>query len=291
MRVIACLFVAMVIPGCEEQEGRISITEHFSGNSFDRTVWQMARPAPDVGKVEIKDESMVFTIPPRKEPREQIRTQGKFDIPGDFEAMYDYSLLSPLPDPEKEYINLELLIYAQDFDCHFSRVNHKGAGNGVVAYFAPKLKDLKSHWKIEPTTAERGTLKVTRMGGMIECAHRPAGQEGFDVIGKMECGAGPVTGVCVALTVNTPTTKTFQLAVDNIFVRTIHPEVPFTETRQYWILISAGVVVPLVGLLAWLMLRPTEPAPVPAQKSGTQRKSSPASAPKLAESVDDFDVK
>ncbi len=61
--VLAIIFSTISgIGGCSSEEGRVNVSENFDGNSFDRTVWQMARPAPEDGTVEIKDDAMVFTI-------------------------------------------------------------------------------------------------------------------------------------------------------------------------------------------------------------------------------------
>ena len=291
------------IGGCSSEEGRVNVSETFDGNSFDRTVWQMARPAPEDGTVEIKDDAMVFTIPPADKPRPQIRTTAKFAFTGNFEAMIDYSLLTPLPAPEKEYVNVELLVYGEEFDSHLSRVNHHGAGDGVVAYFSPKAESLKSHWKIAPTAAERGTLKVVRTGGTLEFLHRPESSENFDVLNKVECGIKPINGMCIAVTVATPTKTAFEVAIDNIAVRTIHDDVPLMKRTDVRVAVGAAALLLIAGLGIWLARRPRKKpsgksktmanppaAPTTAANAAPPRKKKRPSPEQIPDSTDDFNV-
>jgi|GEM_PF-2738086 len=300
--VLAIIFSTISgIGGCSSEEGRVNVSENFDGNSFDRTVWQMARPAPEDGTVEIKDDAMVFTLPQADKPRPQIRTTAKFAFTGNFEAMIDYSLLTPLPEPDKEYVNVELVVYGEEFDSHLSRVNHHGSGNGVVAYFSPKLESLKSHWTIAPTAVERGTLKVQRTGGSLEFLHRPESSDNFDVLGKVECGTKPIDGMCIAVTVATPTKTAFEVAIDNIAVRTIHDDVPLMKRTDVRIAAGAAVLLLIAGLGIWIARRPRKK---PSGKSKPVANSAAATAANVApprrkerpspeqvpDSTDDFNV-
>jgi len=281
--------------GCGSEEGRVNVVENFNDNGFDRSIWQMAQPAPDVGKVEIKDDAMVFTMPPAAKSRPQIRTLGKFAFTGDFEAMFDYSLLTPLPEAESEYVNVELVVYGEEFDAHLSRVNHHGTGDGAVAYFSPKLETLESHWTIAPTPAEQGTLKVLRTGTSMQFLHRPASGETFDELKKVECGSNAVKGLCIAVTVNTPTQKAFSVAIDNIAVRTIHEEVPLTDTVAFKIGLGVAGFLLIAGLGLWIARRSPKKRPGKAKATakpaaGRKRRSKKRDAPTTPESVDDFDV-
>lgn len=262
--------------GCNNRSmQQLDLVESFGGDSFDRSRWRIAKPDPVVGTVEIKDEALLISAPAAPEPRAQIRNIGKFAFDGDFEVSMDFELLSELPDPEKDYINLELILFGGDGHAHLSRVNHKGAGNGCVAYFAPNSDSGKSIWQHYPTTGDRGTLIMTRSGEELSfLVSDDTGGEPKE-IAKARFGLAPVKELAIALSVSTPTNRPFQVRVDNVRVHS-RPR-PLSLTTNVGVWIAAAVLILLAGLGTWLWMLDNRRAPT--QTTGRHapvRKTKPA---------------
>ncbi len=216
------LLMLLCFTGCGKkppQKEEYFIVERFDDNTFDRTSWEIAQPAPEVAVVELKNNALQITAPPSKTSRPQIRNLAKFSLSGDFVIKTDFELIAPLPDPESEYINLELIIYGEDGSAHLSRTNHKGSGNGFVCYFAPKTEALKSIWNHHKNETMTGTLMVKRIGTTIDYYYVSADSE--EKLASTEFGHGPISGLAVALSVAAPTNAPIKVSIDNVEARSL----------------------------------------------------------------------
>lgn len=281
------LFTCCLATGCGSRGEKMDIVERFDGNSFDRDSWEIVQPEEAIGKVEIKNDALLFTIPPSPEPRPQIRNNGKFWFDGDFEVQMDFELIDPLPEPTKDYTNVELIVFGADGSAHLSRTNHHGAGNGFVSYFASKVDTLDGHWQHTPSDSESGTLKIRRTEDRVEYLFEKDGSS--SVVGTSDFGLAPVTGIGVALSVSTPTTKPFQVRLDNLAVHTTpRPLSIFIGSIGKWI--AAAVVVFLILLGGWLY-RSGDSTKTPNGPLETDVESSqPKPTATSAGSLDDFNV-
>ena len=213
--------LCLLAVGCgQSPPQQVSFTESFDGNSYDESKWQLAKPNESVGTVEVVDDGLLITAPPSDQSRPQIRNSSTFSMSGDFEVSMDFDLLTPLPAPQKNYVNLEFVIAGVEGVIHFSRANHLGSGNGCVVYYTPTDKSAKSIWKHSPTTDMKGTLKFVRKGDQVDCLFQGAGSSTPKVISSVPFGAGAVRNVLVALAISTPTSETVKVRVDNLTVQT-----------------------------------------------------------------------
>ena len=210
---LACCAVA----GCG-QPGMpaVDFTERFDGNSAN-AIWQMTTIDSTLGTMEIVDDALVFTAPPAAEPRPQMRNAGMLQFDGDFEVSMDFELLTPLPEPEKDYANLELIVHGPAGTAHLSRVNHKGSGNGVVAYFSASGSG-KDVWKHVPTNDASGTLRMVRVADNLDFLFVGASSAEPVTVASAPFGSGAVRGLSIALSVKTPTTAPLKVRVDNVAV-------------------------------------------------------------------------
>ena len=186
----------------------------------------------------------------------------------------DFELLDPLPDPEKDYINVELIAFGTDGSAHLSRTNHHGAGNGVVAYFAPKAEQLKGHWQHSPGDAKKGTLKIKRVADKVEYLFDVNGVS--SVVGTSDFGLAPVTSVGIAMSVSASTTSPFRVQVDNLEIHTTpRPLSLLVGSSGIWI---ALVMVAATSLLGGWLYWTRKPVEVPVSgaeepKPATSKKS------------------
>jgi len=235
----------LLFAGCGESPlPPVDFIERFDGNKYDHTRWQLATPGAMVGSVEVLNDGLIITAPPAKQKRTQIRNSGKFAFDGDFEVAIDFKLITPFPEIEKDYINLELIVHGADGVAHFSRATHKGAGNGVVAYFRPTAKSRNDVWKFLNAPDESGTLSLVRKGKTIDFLFTAHDSTHPVVVASAPFGNGPVKNMSVALSVSSPTTTPFQVRVDNIEAHS-HP-----KRNSPLVFVLGGLVLVCLSCLA-----------------------------------------
>ena len=277
---------------------KIDVIERFDGNSFNRKLWELAQPDPAIGKVEVKEEALYITIPPRPDTRPQIHCGGKFTFDGDFVVKMDFELLDPLPNPSKDYINVELIVFGTEGHAHLSRSNHHGSGNGFVSFFDPEDKSKGNHWKHTKTEAQIGTIVIEREQKTTRFLTVIDGHE--TVLTTTELPLGQVKRLGIAVTVVPPIDESFRVKIDNLEVHTgpkpapIVPSSPGTSTPSStprvaesslgpWIALTALLVLATVGLLVWNANRtkPTlkQPTSAPQKKSPTASPKQPGKLP------------
>lgn len=247
----ALLLSSLLAIGCgPSSPASVNVTESFDGNSYDRAQWQLATPNEAVGKVEVVDDALLITAPPADKARPQIGNHGKFSIDGDFDISMDFELLTPLPEATQEYINVELIVTGIDGIAHLSRANHKGAGNGIVAYFKPSSESGKTVWKHLPTTEKSGTLKLVRQQDQLAFLFQTADGSHQEPVATASFGLGPIHKVSVALSVSSPTKEALKVRVDNLRVRSGSEEGSRFVSVIVWL--TPGVFLILGGVAFWL---------------------------------------
>lgn len=247
----ALLLSSLLAIGCgPSPPAAVNVIESFDGNSYDHAQWQLATPNEAVGKVEVADAALLITAPPADKARPQIGNHGKFSFVGDFEIGMDFELLTPLPDATQDYINLELIVTGTDGIAHLSRANHKGSGNGVVAYFKPSSESGKSVWKHSPTTEKSGTLKLVRQQDQLTFLFQTADGSHQESVATASFGLGPIHKVSVALSVSSPTKETLKVRVDNLRVKSGSEDGSWHVSAIVWLM--PGVFLILGGVAFWL---------------------------------------
>jgi hypothetical protein len=252
---LSCSFIVVVLSstlfGCGQPAPEpLNVTEAFDGNSYDRSKWQLATPNEAVGVVEVKDDALLIMAPPADQARPQIAARGKFAIDGDFEASMDFQLLTPLPDPEQDYINLELILAGSGGMAHLSRSNHKGSGNGIVAYFAPESESVEGAWKHSPTDALKGTLKFVRKEAQLEFLFQADNSDTPELIVAVPYGTGPIQNLVVALSVSSPTKAPVKLQIDNLRVATT--DRGGVRLVPIMLSLTLAILLSVAGVAVWL---------------------------------------
>lgn len=240
----------------------ISVREEFKSNDFDREKWKVDKVEAKNGQVELNDESLHFSLPAGP-IRPKFGVHGKFGVDGDFEISMDFKI-EEFPTPEAEFVNTEIVLYSKDGIAYFSRVNHKGAGQGYIVYFAPsKESGQKSLWKHEPGTDLKGTLRIKRIGDQVSFLYQPDGESIANKIASVSFGTGRIDKVSYSVNVAGAIDRAMDVRLDNLDVRSIETQVaqnsPSGQPQRSlfgpasWI--GLVVVVVIAGIVAVIVLK------------------------------------
>ncbi len=230
----------------------LDVREEFENNEFDREQWKMDKVAPEVGTVEVTDGALHVVIPPGPAARPQFHFGSKFRIKGDFEATVDYRI-SSLPNPTKEFVNLEIIASGPQGMAHLARSNLHDAGEGFVVFHLPfEPSKEKQTWKFTKGDAKKGRLRIRREGETVLYSQSTDENEGFQHLAEVKYGSGPIDKIQVGFSVMGETTKPYDIQIDNIEItssnETFVAAVKKTSTALFHPLSLIGIAVLLAGL-------------------------------------------
>ena len=209
----------MVVYGCTPagDDPKTTLLLDFDSGKLDRTlVAQYGEPGEGVN-MKPSGSSLRIVIPPGRAGRPPAEVKGRFKIEGDFELKMDYQIQS-LPKPQKEWINVAILVEGAGGKAAVYRTNHFKSGQGNAAWAESGEGKEKRVFAVQkPTEDSRGTLRLTRTGSQL--IFETAGPSGkFQKIATREFGKAPVDTVAFHILLSPAVTEPIDVTFANISV-------------------------------------------------------------------------
>ena len=214
------LTILMVVYGCTPARGddpKTKLLLDFDSGKLDRTLWLLNTESPAGVNMTPSGSSLRIVIPPGRAGRPPAEVKGRFKIEGDFELKMDYQIQS-LPKPQKEWINVAILVEGAGGKAAVYRTNHFKSGQGNSAWTeSGEGPEKRVFWVHKPTKDSRGTLHLVRTGSQL--IFETAGPEGkFQKIATREFGKAPVDTVGFHILASSAVTDPIDVTFANISV-------------------------------------------------------------------------
>ncbi len=214
------LATMLVVDRCTPARGddpKTTLLPDFDMGKLDRTLWSLNTESPAGVDMTPSGRSLRIVIPPGRAGRPPAEVKGRFKIEGDFELKMDYQIQS-LPKPQKEWINVAILVGGAGGLAAVYRTNHFKEGQGYSAWTeSGEGPRKKNYWVHKPTEDPRGTLRLVRSGSQL--IFEAAGPDGkFQKVATREYGKGPVDTVGFHIMASPAVTVPIDVTFANISV-------------------------------------------------------------------------
>jgi hypothetical protein len=175
-------------------EPKAKLLLEFDSGKFDRSLWSLNRESPPGVTMTPREKTLRIVIPPGPAGRPPAEVKGRFKIEGAFELKMDYQIQS-LPKPQKEWINIAILVGGAGGLAAVYRTNNYREGQGYSAWTdSGEGREKKNYWVHKPTEDLRGTLRLVRTGSRL--VFEAAGPDGeFRKVATREYGRSPIDTV------------------------------------------------------------------------------------------------